>query len=183
MLAVGYRPRKFSAETFTLPSFILRLPKRSSTQLEDGSKISRMKNEILFGAVVNLAAGLRPRPVMEIGDFERGPWRTQQWNSELKLSPSLYNDLKLAFSETPYSPPLKSTSITPRLRAMSDYMKELLAVGDLKFKYATSKSFVTTHIFRWSHARKISAVLFIIGAASMGLRNKAGCHSSYSMYL
>ncbi|OCT50397.1 hypothetical protein CLCR_06888 [Cladophialophora carrionii] len=120
------------------------------------SAIGRMEKEILLGAVVNLAAGLRARPVMEIGDFDPGPWRARQWSPELKDFSTLYEGLKLAFPEMPSVPSPKPTSVTPRLRAIFNDMKELLAIEDLKFKYATSKTSGATQIFRWSHARKVS---------------------------
>ncbi|KIW70698.1 hypothetical protein PV04_02943 [Phialophora macrospora] len=120
------------------------------------SVIGRMEKEILLGAVVNLAAGLRARPVMDIGDFDPGPWRARQWSPELKNFSPLYDDLRLAFPKTLSLPSPKPTHVTPKLRAIFDDMKELLAVEDLKFKYATSKASGATQMFRWSHARKVS---------------------------
>ena len=120
------------------------------------SAIGRMEKEILLGAVVNLAAASRSRPVMEVGDFDPGPWRERQWRPELIKSPSLYQDLRAAFPETPPIPTPVITYVSPRLRAIFNDLNEILAVEDLKFKWATSKVFGTTQIFRWSHARKVS---------------------------
>ncbi|KAJ9603271.1 hypothetical protein H2200_012049 [Cladophialophora chaetospira] len=120
------------------------------------SATGRMQQEILLGAVVNLAAGLRSRPVIDIGDFDPGPWRTRQQSPPLKRSPSLHKDLRIAFPDTPSTPASTTTNVSRRLRTIIDDMKELLAVEELKFKYATSPAAGTTQIFRWSHARKIS---------------------------
>jgi hypothetical protein len=120
------------------------------------STVPRMEKEILLGAVVNLAAGLRSRPVMDLGDFDPGPWNARQWNRELKSSPSLYADVKLAFPDAHPAAHTLPTHVTPRTRALFDEIKELLAVEDLKLKYASSKTVGTTQIFRWSHARKVS---------------------------
>lgn len=133
---------------------------RASKQILDTmggwSAIGRMEKEILLGAVVNLAAGLRSLPVMEVGDFDPGPWRERQWSPELTNSPSLYQDLRAAFPEMRPIPPPIITEVAPRLRAIFQDINELLAIEDLKFKWASSKVFGTTQIFRWSHARKVS---------------------------
>ena len=120
------------------------------------SAIGLMEKEILLGAVVNLAAGLRSRPVMDIGNFDPGPWRTRQWSPAQRTSPSLSADLRTAFPMMPPNTLPITTKVAPRLRAIIDDLKELLAVEDLKFEYAASKVVGTTQIFRWSHARKVS---------------------------
>ena len=70
------------------------------------SVIPRMEKEILLGAVVNLAASLRTRPVMDIGDFDPGPWAAHQWRPELKTSPAVNDDLKLASTDVDRAPHL-----------------------------------------------------------------------------
>ncbi|EXJ66077.1 uncharacterized protein A1O5_10691 [Cladophialophora psammophila CBS 110553] len=120
------------------------------------SAIGRMEKEILLGAVVGLAAALRTRPVMEIGDFDPGSWREYTWSTESNDPPTLCEDLKLAFPETAPSESSGSTSISPTLKAIFEDMRELLVIEELKFKYAASKSSGTTEIFRWSHARKVA---------------------------
>ncbi|OAP61452.1 hypothetical protein AYL99_03655 [Fonsecaea erecta] len=120
------------------------------------SVVGRMEKEILLGAVVLLAAALRSRPVMDIGDFDPGPWRSHSWITELKDSPALLEEVKIAFPERVPSPSSCPTTISPTLREIFADIRELLAIEELKFKYATSKSSGTTEMFRWSHARKIA---------------------------
>ncbi|KIW27623.1 uncharacterized protein PV07_07348 [Cladophialophora immunda] len=120
------------------------------------SVIGRMEKEILLGAVVNLAAALRSRPVMDIGDFDPGPWSSHIWTTDVEDSPALHADLKIAFPETVPSASASPTAVSPTLKAIFADIRELLAIEELKFKYATSKSSSATEIFRWSHARKIA---------------------------
>jgi hypothetical protein len=115
------------------------------------SRIERMQKEILFGAVVNLAAGLRSRPVIEIEDFDPGRWRFHRATGT--KVPHASEGLRL---------PLRnehrrvSLNVTSRLSTFFVDMRELLMVEELKFKYANSKEPAVTQIFRWAHARKIS---------------------------
>ncbi|KIX95057.1 uncharacterized protein Z520_09367 [Fonsecaea multimorphosa CBS 102226] len=120
------------------------------------SVVGRMEKEVLLGAVVLLATAIRSRPVLDIGDFDPGPWRSHNWATKLKDSPALLQDVENAFPET--APPAISgpTTVSPTLRAIFADIRELLAIEELKFKYATSKSPGASEIFRWSHARKVA---------------------------
>ena len=118
------------------------------------SVIPRMEKEIILGATVNLAAGLRGRPAMDIGDFDPGPWNARHLSPAWQSSPELYADAKFVFPEVAQVPAITSNNIAPRLRAIIEDMNELLLVEELKFKYATSIG--AAQLFRWSHSRKVS---------------------------
>ncbi|KAH0846127.1 hypothetical protein AYO21_10092 [Fonsecaea monophora] len=118
------------------------------------SVMGRMEKEVLLGAVVSLAAALRSRPVMDIGDFDPGPWRSHTWVTDTEDPPTLQEDLKVAFPESTPSESSTPTTIAPALRAIMADIRELLAVEELKFRYATSKASDVTEMFRWSFARK-----------------------------
>lgn len=47
------------------------------------------------------------------------------------------------------------THVTTTQRTIFADIQELLAVGELKFNYATSQVLVIQDVFRWSYARKL----------------------------
>lgn len=118
--------------------------------------VDNMRKEMFLGPVVNLAAFLRARPAIATDEFDPGPWSSFQSNLELKDAPPLYDELVFMSSQTHGTLMSKPTRVTKRQRTIFADIKELLAVEDLKFKYATSQALVIQDIFRWSYARKLT---------------------------
>jgi hypothetical protein len=120
----------------------------------------RMAKEVLLGAVVMLAAGLRARPIMDVSHLEPGPLYT--YDSELRSSPELEEDAKTI---RPSSADSRSTNsivsthssvVSPLLSTLFEDYRELIAVEEMRVKYATTRTPATTRLFRWSHARKVT---------------------------